>query len=116
MSGRYGSTGIQKKWSSLTVLMAAIAPPTFGVYEIGNRVRNVIYIGHGSIKDRLQAHLSPRGGNPCIKAKGMYVRWEETGRKDRAQQRENALLDTYRLNHGCLPECNGAPARRRRQG
>jgi predicted GIY-YIG superfamily endonuclease len=105
--------GIQKRWSRYDEFTVAEAPNALGVYEIGNRLRNVIYIGSGRIRERLQAHMSP-SGNRCIRQKGKYVRWEQTGSKERAQQRENALLEAFYRIHGRWPECNEAPPRRPR--
>lgn len=103
---------IQKKWSRFDLATVQEAPNTYGVYEIGNRLRNVIYIGSGRIRDRLFHHLSR--GKMCVRNKGQYVRWEEMGRSDRAQQRENALLKRFQHEKGQWPECNDAAPRRRR--
>lgn len=99
---------IQKRWSRLTSENVAEVPEVSGVYELGNRLRNVIYIGRAgggnTLRGRLRQHCSPSEPKWCIRTKAYYFRYEET----RAHiSRERELLDEYRSSHGGrLPECN----------
>lgn len=94
---------IAKRWSSFDEESVNVVPPNYGVYELGNRLRNVIYIGSGILSERLNAHLRSR--NPCTQ-KSYYFRYERTDSEARARQRERALLRDYERTHGRLPLCN----------
>jgi len=94
---------IRKVWSVFEEERIEGVPDTFGVYELGNRLRNVIYIGHGKLQSRPWDHYDTE--NPCIR-KAYWFRCEKTGSKLRAEQRERSLLNRYYDDYGRLPECN----------
>lgn len=78
-------------------------PPYHGVYELRDRLRNVIYIGHGVLSERLSAYLY--SDDPCIRS-AYYFRYEKTGSKLGSEQRERALLRVHERKYGELPRCN----------
>ncbi len=95
--------GIAKRWSRFEDEKLEEVPDVYGVYELGNRLRNVIYIGQGKLWSRLWDHCVT--DDPCIR-KSYWFRYETTGGKLRAEQRERALLTEYWDEYGTYPECN----------
>jgi hypothetical protein len=99
--------GISKKWSDYTKYNVSGEPDTFGVYEIAHyRTDEVLYIGEGRIQSRLRAHF-PDGHRAHENVVGADVyRYEETGSKLRARQRQNVLLREFKHDYGRLPKYN----------
>jgi hypothetical protein len=90
--------GISKKWSDATGARIAQAPANVGVYEFAYNKRTV-YVGSGTIRDRLQAHN--RSGYSMT-----HFRYEETNSRMRAVQRERKLLKQFQKRKGRLPKYN----------
>lgn len=94
---------IDKKWSHFTKEQVGKEDNKFGCYELSDTNKNVHYIGEGLVKNQLLSHFT--GGNaPCPGTK--FYRVEYTGGKDKAVQRQNALLRDYKKKHGKLPKFN----------
>jgi hypothetical protein len=91
------------RWSKFTYENLDRVDAVYGVYELGDKDRNIIYIGHGVLRDRLFAHKI--SDDPCFK-KARYYRFEKTGSKESAEQKESAEINAYEQQHGELPECN----------
>lgn len=72
-----------------------------GVYELRDADQNVIYIGSGKVKARLQAHLSGREG-PCTQ-RASYYRVDY--RSDYIAE-ERRRYDEYVRTHRRRPRCN----------
>ena len=68
----------------------------YGVYELGDSDGEIVYIGNGRIRDRLNAHFL-RGRDPIPRV-SLY-RFEVTGSKERAEQRERAEIRAYMRSH-----------------
>ncbi len=68
----------------------------YGVYELGDSDGEIVYIGHGRIGNRLNDHFL-RGRDPIPRV-SLY-RFEITGSKERAEQRERAEIRAYMRNH-----------------
>lgn len=94
---------ITKRWSRFDEETLGYVPSVYGVYELGNRLRNVIYIGSGVLNERLSSHFRSR--NPCLQ-KAYYFRYERTFSEARARSRERALLREYERTYEELPLCN----------
>ncbi len=94
---------IAKRWSIFRKERVKEIYNVYGVYELANGSKDVIYIGEGKLKDRLLAHVTD-GSDPIPGAS--YFRYETTNGKDRAVQRQNALLAEYVREHGHLPRFN----------
>lgn len=90
---------IRKKWSIFSEENVKSVPSVYGVYELADSKKSIIYIGQGKLQERLMDHL-----NNIKKAK--YFRFEQIRSKEKAEQREKALLREYRENHGHLPNYN----------
>ena len=91
------------KWSKFTDEYLERADPVYGVYELGDKDKNIIYIGQGILTERLWSHK--KSHKTCFN-KAQYYRFEKTGGKQRAEQRERAEMNQYERQHGNLPECN----------
>lgn len=93
------------KWSKFTEKDMYRVDAVCGVYELGDADGEIIYVGHGVLRDRLLAHL--RGENPCTHKLAEHYRIQKTGSKRRAEQRERAEMNWYAKRHdGNLPLCN----------
>jgi len=77
------------------------ASPNIGVYEVGDSLKNTVYYGEGGIKERLLYHLDKKE-LPL----GRYFRFEVTNSKERAVQRQNALLEDYKKIYKKYPMYN----------
>jgi GIY-YIG catalytic domain-containing protein len=96
---------IQRRWTDLTEENVNRVSRVWGTYELGNRLRNIIYIGRSdNLRRRLMEHLN--SSDECIQ-KAFYFRFDDGCSGERqccyAERRE---LITYRDEHGRLPECN----------
>lgn len=94
---------ITKKWSRYTKDNIRTIPSVYGVYELSDGSKHTVYIGEGNLHDRLLAHFAA-GSDPTPGTS--YVRYETTGSKQRAVQRQNALLSEFLKKHGGLPRYN----------
>ncbi|MCE2507553.1 MAG: hypothetical protein J4F36_14020 [Nitrosopumilaceae archaeon] len=92
------------KWSAFNKKNILAEKNTFGIYEIGDGNGNIVYIGEGKLRDRLNSHFL--GGSDPIGRSAKY-RKESTGSKERAEERERAELRAYKKTHnGKLPTYN----------
>ena len=94
---------IAKRWSRFTLYNLNAVRNVFGVYELGNRSGNVIYIGSGKLHNRL-THWK-NSDDSCIRLTAMF-RYEELSSDERCRQRERALQLDFKRRHGRLPKCN----------
>ena len=94
---------IAKKWSSFRKEHIEEVLNVYGVYELADGSKDVIYIGEGKLRDRLLAHVT--GGSDPIPG-ASYSRYEKTGSKIRCEQRQNALLAEYGREYARLPRFN----------
>lgn len=91
------------KWSKFTNENLENVDAVYGVYELGDKNKNVIYIGQGVLSERLLTHKT--SDKACLK-KARHFRLEKTGGKQRAEQRERAEMNAYENKHNVLPDCN----------
>ena len=94
---------LPQRWSKYKKENVSNAPNTFGVYEIANSEGEIVYIGQGNIRRRLNDHFL--GGSDPIPP-GAQFRFAETRTKLRAEQRERAELNQYERDKGELPRHN----------
>jgi len=94
---------ITKKWSRYTKDNIRTIPSVYGVYELSDGSKHTVYIGEGNLHDRLLAHFAA-GSDPTPGTS--YFRYVTTGSKQRAVQRQNALLSEFMKKHGRLPKYN----------
>ena len=94
---------IAKRWSRFRWDKLDEVPNVFGVYELADDNDYIIYIGSGRLRNRLQYWKS--SNDPCI-TQARKFRYEELYSDERCRQRERALLNEYKREHGRLPRCN----------
>lgn len=94
---------IAKRWSTFSLNNVSRVPNVYGAYELGNRDGEIIYIGEGRLQDRLRSHFST-GSSPVPGT--AFFRYEQTGGKERAVGRQNALLRDFKRRWGRLPYYN----------
>jgi predicted GIY-YIG superfamily endonuclease len=90
--------GISKRWSRAKRDKIGSVPANVGAYELAYNKR-IVYIGSGSVRDRLQAH---NASNVSF----THFRYEETNSRTRAIQRERKLLKEFQSANGRLPKYN----------
>ncbi len=75
-----------------------------GVYEVGDALRTVIYIGQSAtdVPNRLRQHLARHG---CVREHALFWRYAYS-RVPAADEAE--LLAVHEARHGELPRCNRA--------
>jgi hypothetical protein len=99
----------QSGWRRLTFDTIETLPETGGVFEIGNLVRNVLYIdcADGNLRRRLTT-LGPAPSTlpPC--AGGYYVRFVSTAKE--AEARDERLAAYREAHDGQLPVGNARPS------
>lgn len=87
---------LSKRWAPYT---NATIPDQVGVYELGYN-KQLIYIGSGTIANRIASHDSD--GKPIT-----HIRYEITNSRTRALQRERSELHSYGTSRrGDLPKYN----------
>ena len=92
------------KWSTFNKSNVLAEPNSFGIYEMADTSGNIMYIGEGKIRERLNSHFV--GGEDPIGRSAKY-RKEVTGSKQRAEERERSELRKYAKTHnGKLPPYN----------
>lgn len=92
-----------QKWSSFRKDNVLDEPDSFGVYELADSVGNILYIGEGRLRSRLNSHFI--SGSAPIPGTAKY-RAEITGVKERAQQRERAEIRSFQRSYGDCPKFN----------
>lgn len=94
---------IAKVWSNFNWEKLDEVPDVYGVFELGDSAKNVIYIGEGKTQDELKSYK--RSKDAC-KIQARKFRYEQMPSKERAEQRERALLREFERIHKRLPRCN----------
>jgi hypothetical protein len=104
---------IHKKWSSYTKKNSLTEPDSYGVYEIGDiDTGAILYIGEGKIRTGLLAHSPDGGRNKHVSVFGSSIvgnygyRYEVTGSKEKAKQRQATFLRNFKKTYGSLPRFN----------
>lgn len=92
------------KWSDFTKENVSKEKDNYGIYELGDSVGDILYIGQGIIRNRLMSHFLNNGQDP-IPGSSKY-RVEYTGGQRIAEQRERSELDTYYKKYGKYPKYN----------
>ena len=104
---------IHKRWSNYTIKNASSEPDKFGVYEIGDiETGAILYVGEGNIRNGLLAHTPDGGRKKHVSIFGTSIvgiygyRFEITGTKEKAKQRQKELLKDFKKTYGSLPRFN----------
>ena len=92
-----------QKWSKFNKEHVENEPESYGVYELGDGDGNILYIGQGRVRLRLNSAFG-NGRNP--KPGTAKYRVEVTGSKKRAEERERSEIRQYLKSHGACPRFN----------
>ena len=95
--------GIRKKWSKFNKKKVSKLKDNYGVYELADKDKKLVYVGQGKIKTRLLRHFIGKE-DPIPEA--AYYRFHKTGSKEKAEQRERSLLRKHEKRRGKLPKYN----------
>ena len=96
------SLPLAKRWSIFDRETIDREYDTYGIYELGNSKGEIVYIGQGRVRQRLNVHWNDVEGKPRIS----YYRCTYCGRKYRAKQMERVEMSIYEEQHGELPLYN----------
>ena len=92
-----------KKWSDFKKYNVLGEPDSFGIYELADSNGKILYIGEGRIRSRLDSHfLIGRSPIPRV----AKYRYEITGVKEKAEQRERSEIRAFHRTHENCPPFN----------
>lgn len=91
-----------KRWMDFNEDNIKQLPNAYGVYQLANDKKEIVYIGEGKLKHNVSAHLSDKGAVTSI----VYFRYRENDSKKSSKRRQNILLREYKEKHGEMPEFN----------
>ena len=91
-----------KRWMDFNEENIKQLPNAYGVYQLANDKKEIVYIGEGKLKHNISTHLSDRDVTEII----VYFRYRENDSKKSSKQRQNILLKEYKEKHGQMPEFN----------
>jgi len=91
-----------KRWIDFNEENIKQLPNAYGVYQLANDKKEIVYIGEGKLKHNVSVQLS--GGDMTTDV--VYFRYRENDSKKSSKQRQGILLKEYREKHGKVPELN----------
>ncbi|MGB9978497.1 DUF7508 domain-containing protein [Methanobacterium sp.] len=91
-----------KRWMDFNEDNLKQLPNSYGVYQLANDKKEIIYIGDGKLKHNISMHSSDKDAVESI----VYFRYRENDSKKSSKQRKNILLKEYREKNGKMPEFN----------
>ena len=89
-----------KRWIDFNEENIKQLPNTYGVYQLADENKEVIYIGEGKLIHNLLSHLSVETESIS------YFRFRENDSKKSSKIRQNILLKEYKEKNGKLPKLN----------
>jgi hypothetical protein len=92
-----------KRWMDFNEENVKQLPNAYGVYQLANDKKEVIYIGEGKLKHNILAHLLDESN---VTVSTVYFRYRENDSKKSSKQRQNILLKEYKEKHGEIPKFN----------
>lgn len=91
-----------KRWMDFNEDNIKQLPNAYGVYQLANDKKEIVYIGEGKLKHNISAHLLDKDVVESI----VYFRYRENDSKKSSKQRQNILLREYKGKHGEMPKLN----------
>ncbi len=91
-----------KRWVDFNEENIKQLPNAYGVYQLANDKKEIVFIGEGKLKHNISTHLS----NKDVAESIVYFRYRENDSKKSSKQRQNILLKEYKEKHGQVPEFN----------
>ena len=89
-----------KRWIDFNEENIKQLPNTYGVYQLADKDKEVIYIGEGKLIHNLLAHLSDETEDIT------YFRFRENDSKKSSKMRQGILLKEYKEKNGNIPKLN----------
>lgn len=102
---------IKHPWETYDLAKYREYSGSYGVYEIADESRNVLYVGQAGgnstygLRGKIAEHFSPDEPNPVLRERARYFRYEVS---NMYVSRYLEILGRYREEHGRLPEGNTA--------
>ena len=103
--GKLSSESPQMSWTQWWGYYAAsvsLDSDVYGVYELGDVNKEIVYVGSGKVKNRLLCHLEKKEF-PLAR----YYRYSIIGGEESSKLRESEILQEYRESMDRFPLYNG---------
>ena len=92
-----------KRWIDFNEENIEQLPNTYGVYQLADKDKEIIYIGEGKLIHNLLAHLSSKSNET---EDVTYFRFRENNSKKSSKMRQGILLKEYKEKNGTVPKLN----------
>ncbi len=92
-----------KRWIDFNEENIKGLPNAYGVYQLADENKEVVYIGEGKLIHNLLTHLSDKSDETEDIS---YFRFRENDSKKSSKIRQNILLKEYKEKHGDTPKLN----------
>ncbi len=89
-----------KRWIDFNEENIKQLPNAYGVYQLADENKEIVYIGQGKLVNTLLSHLSDETEEIS------YFRFRENDSKKSSKLRQNILLKEYREKNGNTPKLN----------
>jgi hypothetical protein len=89
------------QWWGYSAASVSLESDIYGVYELGDADKEIVYVGSGKVKDRLLRHLEK---NECPLAR--YYRLLIVGAEEFCNSKESEIIQEYRERKGRPPLYN----------
>lgn len=89
-----------KRWIDFNEENIKQLPNAYGVYQLADENKEVVYIGEGKLIHNVLAHLSGEKGSIS------YFRFRENNSKKSSKIRQNILLKEFKEKNGEMPKLN----------
>ena len=91
-----------KRWIDFNEENIKQLPNAYGVYQLADENKDVIYIGEGKLIHNILSHLSNDDEPESVS----YFRFRENDSQKSSKIRQNILLKEYREKYGESPKLN----------
>lgn len=91
-----------KRWMDFNEENIKQLPNAYGVYQLADDKKEIVYIGEGKLKHNISVHLLDKDAAESI----VYFRYRENDSKKSSKQRKDILLKEYKEKHGVMPKFN----------
>ncbi|OGD55503.1 hypothetical protein A3K78_11350 [Candidatus Bathyarchaeota archaeon RBG_13_52_12] len=89
------------QWWGYSAASVSLESDIYGVYELGDADKEIVYVGSGKVKDRLLCHLENK---ECPLAR--YYRLLIVGAEESCNSMESEIVQEYRERKGRPPLYN----------
>jgi excinuclease UvrABC nuclease subunit len=92
-----------KRWIDFNEENIKQLPNAYGVYQLADENKEVVYIGEGKLIHNVLAHLSDKADETGSIS---YFRFRENNSKKSSKIRQNILLKEFKEKNGEMPKLN----------